>query len=400
VYSDLKKVMVMLLAGRLFLSACAPSFGDQEEIVNETEDKSTEKAIIPKYNISDSYYKMILPFKEGKARGLVAENINTRLDIDEFETGLMRVAQDEFSPDNHLYQEGQYLDEKTVREWLGRKLEGDKLKEAQVKAKANKETFKNEGLNPIASTEGDYIQQNENSPIYLAHMLEHNYLVRKSENTVELGGVVIGLALNSVHYYREAVGEPQREYVIDPQKLEAEGKKMAEEVIKRVRSQKGLENVPVVIALYKQAPKSSIVPGSFIASTVVDGGSNQIGKWDSIDEEYVFFPSPQGTEDYREDANLFERFKQDIDEFFPNYTGVIGKAFYKGEEMQELKIDIPMQFYGKSEVIAFTQFVTGKVVDYFPDYVSVEVNINSTSGQEALIVRKPGQEKPTVHIYQ
>ncbi|MGM0924207.1 MAG: CamS family sex pheromone protein [Bacillota bacterium] len=396
----MKKVMVMLLAGCLFLSACAPSFGDQEEIVRETEDKSTEKAIIPKYNISDSYYKMILPFKEGKARGLVAENINTRLDIDEFETGLMRVAQEEFSPDNHLYQEGQYLDEKTVREWLGRKLEGDKLKEAQDKAKANKETFKNEGLNPIASTEGDYIQQNEKSPIYLAHMLEHNYLVRKSENTVELGGVVIGLALNSVHYYREAVGEPQREYVIDPQKLEAEGKKMAEEVIKRVRSQKGLENVPVVIALYKQAPKSSIVPGSFIASTVVDGGSNQIGKWDSIDEEYVFFPSPQGTEDFREDANLFERFKQDIDEFFPNYTGVIGKAFYKGEEMQELKIDIPMQFYGKSEVIAFTQFVTGKVVDYFPDYVSVEVNINSTSGQEALIVRKPGQEKPTVHIYQ
>ncbi|MDR0139168.1 CamS family sex pheromone protein [Metabacillus idriensis] len=392
--------MVMLLAGCLFLSACAPSFGDQEEIVRETEDESTEKAIIPKYNISDSYYKMILPFKEGKARGLVAENINTRLDIDEFETGLMRVAQEEFAPDNHLYQEGQYLDELTVRSWLGRKLEGDKLKEAQEKAKASKETFKNEGLNPIASTEGDFIQQNEKSPIYLAHMLEHNYLVRKGENTVELGGVVIGLALNSVHYYREAVGEPQREYVIDPQKLEAEGKKMAEEVIKRVRTQKGLENVPVVIALYKQAPKSSIVPGSFIASTVVDGGSNQIGKWDSIDEEYVFFPSPQGTEDYREDANLFERFKQDIDEFFPNYTGVIGKAFYKGEEMQELKIDIPMQFYGKSEVIAFTQFVTGKVVDYFPDYVSVEVNINSTSGQEALIVRKPGQEKPTVHIYQ
>ncbi|USK36122.1 CamS family sex pheromone protein [Bacillus sp. F19] len=391
--------MVMLLAGCIFLSACAPSFDDQEEIVRETEDKSTEKAIIPKYNISDSYYKMILPFKEGKARGLIAENINTRLDIDEFETGLMRVAQEEFSPDNHLYQEGQYLDEKTVREWLGRKLEGDELKEAQEKAKANKETFKNEGLNPIASTEGDYIQQNEKTPIYLAHMLEHNYLVRKSENTVELGGVVIGLALNSVHYYREAVGEPQREYVIDPKKLEAEGKKMAEEVIKRVRSQKGLENVPVVIALYKQAPKSSIVPGNFIASTVVDAGSNQIDKWDSIDEEYVFFPSPQGTEDYREDANLFERFKQDIDEFFPNYTGVIGKALYKGEEMQELKIDIPMQFYGKSEVIAFTQFVTGKVVDYFPDYVSVEVNINSTSGQEALIVRKPGQEKPTVHIY-
>jgi protein involved in sex pheromone biosynthesis len=343
---------------------------------------------------------MILPFKEGKARGLVAENINTRLDIDEFETGLMRVAQNEFSPDNHLYQEGQYLDEETVRKWLGRKLDGEKLAEAEKKAKANKETFSNTGLNPVESTAGDFIQQNEKSPIYLAHMLEHNYLVRKGENTVELGGVVIGLALNSVHYYREAVGEPQREYVINPKKLEEEGKKMAAEVIQRVRAQKGLENVPIVIALYKQAPKSSIVPGNLIASTVVNGGSSQIGNWDSIDDEYVFFPSPEGTQAYREDANLFERFKQDIDDFFPNYTGVIGKAYYKGEEMQELKIDIPMQFYGKSEVIAFTQFVTGKVVDYFPDYVSVEVNVNSTSGQEALIVRKPGQEKPTVHIYQ
>lgn len=394
-FSNLKKGMVILLAGCLFLSACAPSFGEEEELVQETEDDSTEKAIIPKYNISDSYYKMILPFKEGKARGLVAENINTRLDIDEFETGLMRMAQEEFPPDNHLYQEGQYLDEKTIRSWLGRKLEGKDLEE-----KKSDKSFKNEGLNPPKSSEGDYIQQNEKSPIYLAHMLEHNYLVRKGENTVELGGVVIGLAMNSVHYYREAVGEPQREYKIPDSQLEAEGKKMAAEVIKRVRSQKGLEKVPVVIALYKQAPKSSIVPGSFIASTVVDGGSSSIGKWDSVDEEYVFFPSPEGTENYREDANLFERFKQDIDDFFPNYTGVIGKAFYKGEEMQELKIDIPMQFYGKSEVIAFTQFATGKVVDYFPDYVSVEVNISSTSGQEALIVRKPGQEKPTVHIYQ
>ena len=117
--SNLKKGMVILLAGCLFLSACAPSFGEEEELVQETEDDSTEKAIIPKYNISDSYYKMILPFKEGKARGLVAENINTRLDIDEFETGLMRMAQEEFPPDNHLYQEGQYLDEKTIRSWLG-----------------------------------------------------------------------------------------------------------------------------------------------------------------------------------------------------------------------------------------------------------------------------------------
>lgn len=60
-------------AAVLMLSACSPSFGGkkEEEITQKTA-KSSEKAIIPKYNISDSYYKMVLPFKAGKARGLTA----------------------------------------------------------------------------------------------------------------------------------------------------------------------------------------------------------------------------------------------------------------------------------------------------------------------------------------
>jgi protein involved in sex pheromone biosynthesis len=89
----------------------------------------------------------------------------------------------------------------------------------------------------------------------------------------------------------------------------------------------------------------------------------------------------------------------DVEEFFPNYTGVIGKAFYKNGELNYLDIEIPMQFYGKAEVIAFTQFITGKVMEYFPDYITLEVNIMSTTGQEALIMKEPNQEEPTVHIY-
>lgn len=44
-----------------------------------------------------------------------------------------------------------------------------------------------------------------------------------------------------------------------------------------------------MIALYKQAPKSSIVPGNFIAKTDVKAGSADIGSWDTIKEENVFF---------------------------------------------------------------------------------------------------------------
>nr|WP_154307856.1 CamS family sex pheromone protein [Metabacillus lacus] len=390
----------MVLAGSVLLSACTPNFGDQDEVI-QTEENSAEQAIIPKYNISDDYYKMILPFAPGQARGLVAKNLNTRLDIDEFETGLMRIAKDIFPPENdqYLYQEGQYIDRSTISSWLSRKLEGEDLKAAEEKAEQGNSTFQNAGLNPPALTEGTAKERNEQSPIYLAHILEHNYLVKKNENTVELGGVVIGLALNSTHYYRQE-DDYARQVDISPEKLREEGEKMAAEVVKRARSMDGLENIPIVVALYQTAEKSSIVPGHFIAKAEAKAGSSDLGRWDNIDEEYHFFPSPEATSAYRDDAAKFERFKGDIDEYFPNYTGVIGKAYYRGGQLETLKVDIPMQFYGKAEVIAFTQYVSGKIMEHFPDYISLEVNISSTAGQESLIVRNPGQEKPTVHIYQ
>ncbi len=118
----MKKTLVMAAtAAVLMLSACSSGFGGEGGRDHAKTAKSSEKAIVPKYNISDSYYKMVSPFKAGKARGLTTEQLNTRLDIDEFETGLMRLAQDSFSTDDYLFQEGQYLDEDTVLSWLARK---------------------------------------------------------------------------------------------------------------------------------------------------------------------------------------------------------------------------------------------------------------------------------------
>ena len=41
----------------------------------------------------------------------------------------------------------------------------------------------------------EFKEGNSNSPIYLAHILEHDYLIKGENDTVKLGGVVIGLAL-------------------------------------------------------------------------------------------------------------------------------------------------------------------------------------------------------------
>ncbi|MFF2289137.1 CamS family sex pheromone protein [Peribacillus butanolivorans] len=386
-HSILGMILILLLAG------CAPSFEDKQEVVQDSKnDKDT--AIIPKYKISEEYYQTILPFEPSKARGLVVSNLNTRYDIEEFENGLMRLAQTQFDPEDYLFQEGQMLDSSKISSWLNRKYTKSQLKEK------NKKESDNVGLNPVDSGTGDIDQRNKENPIYLAHILEHNYLVKSKDDTVSLGGVVIGLALNSVHYYQKEAFGATYEEKIDSKELKQEGEKIAEEVLKRLRKMDKLKNVPITIALFEQNEKSSVVPGKFISYTNIEENSNKIGKWTNLNEEYFLFPSAGAEKKYRDDVNTFTNFKEDVEEYFPNFNGVIGRAFYMDDQLKSLNIDIPIQFYGNSEAIGFTQYVAGLVMERFPKYIAVQVSITSVNGPEALIVREANQDEPTVHIYE
>ncbi|MEH7444309.1 CamS family sex pheromone protein [Bacillus sp. JJ1122] len=402
----MRKLSMVALSLVLLLTACAPNFQKQEEVVQKKDDDTKEKAIIPKYKISDEYYRTIMPFEPGEARGMVVNNLNTRYDITEFETGLMRIAQNSFSTDQYVFKEGQYLDGDTVTSWLNRKMTDAQVKakedELKKKSKKTKVTVDNPGLNPADPGTGDVHERNKKNPIYLAHILEHDYLVKVGgeKGTYQLGGVAIGLAMNSVHYYTKEKYGAVYEKNISRAVLEKEGKQMAQEVVNRLRGIKELSDVPITVGLFEQQSRSSVVPGNFFAYAEVSQGSNNIGSWKDVKEEYILFPSDQAQKDHRDDLTFFQNFKQDVETYFPNFNGVIGKGFYLDGQLQELNINIPIQFYGKAEAIGFTQYVTGLVMEHFPSYVSVQVNISSVMGPEALIVKKPDQDEPFVHIYQ
>ncbi|WP_042352004.1 CamS family sex pheromone protein [Bacillus massiliigorillae] len=389
----MKRILCMGLAFMLLLSGCAPKYDSQEQGGQKNKDNET-KAIIPKYKISDKYYQTILPFEPSKARGQVVSNLNTRYDMNEMEMGLMRIAQESFNPDKYFFKEGQFLSTKKVKSWLERKYTPEQLKANKMKESENL------GLNPIDPGKGDIEKRNEENPLYLAHILEHNYMVRKSDNKVGLGGVVIGLALNSTHYYQKEEFGDVFDVDIPNEKMMAEGKKIAQEVLNRLRQDEDLKNVPITIALFKQQKKNAVVPGNFVAYTEVGQGSSQISSWKKVNEKYYLFPSSEAEEQHRDDNKLFLNFKQDIEKYFPNFNGVIGRAFYIDDQLTDLKIDIPIQFYGKSEAVGFTQYVAGKVMEIFPDYINVQVAVSSVSGQESLIVRNADSKEPFVHIYQ
>ena len=63
-----------------------------------------------------------------------------------------------------------------------------------------------------------------------------------------------------------------------------------------------------------------------------------------------------------------------------------------------MKIEIPIEFYGKSEVVGFTQYAYGLIKDKFPNHYDIEVQVTSNQKLESLITRKKGEKDPTVHI--
>src|SRR5690625_4725208 len=115
----MKKTLLSLIGILLLLTSCAPT--TNEEIVqNPDETAEQELSIVPSYQLSDDNYKMLLPFKPSAARGVVVNQLRNRLDIEEMEDGLRRHSTEVFDPSKYYFEEGQYLTQSTVYDWLGR----------------------------------------------------------------------------------------------------------------------------------------------------------------------------------------------------------------------------------------------------------------------------------------
>ncbi|PEX89967.1 CamS family sex pheromone protein [Bacillus cereus] len=396
----MKKIVLAVLSLSLLVSGCSMGSNKDEKTV-EKSGKATEQAVVPKYSISDEYYKTTVPFDAGSARGLVVQGLNSRLDVDEFETGLMRIAKESFNTKDYFFKGGSVLDAQTVQMLVKRKRTDAEQKELEDKLKKDAVKFPNIGLNPALGEGPESLEvKNKNNPIYISNILEHDYYVKKGEKDVELGGIVVGLAMNSVQYFNEEHGYP-REAKIEDEKMLAEGKKMAQEILKVMHQKKPeIKNVPITFAIYRQAPKSSLVPGNFVSYANVEKGSETVEDWKQINEKYYLFPSEQAkTDNKREDLARVSNFKAKLSDYFQgDYTAVIGTGMYKDDELKEMKLEIPVQFNGKAEIIGFTQYVAGLVMEYFPNYMKVQVTIKSVEGPEAIIIREAKQDEPLVKI--
>ncbi|MBO1911492.1 hypothetical protein J4G37_42730, partial [Microvirga sp. 3-52] len=82
----------------LLVGGCIPSLGgEEEELIQDTEESVEETVIIPNVQLKDKYYQTLIPFKKSASRGLVAEDrAGTKYDIKEVEEGLLRISTQHF----------------------------------------------------------------------------------------------------------------------------------------------------------------------------------------------------------------------------------------------------------------------------------------------------------------
>lgn len=373
----------VLLASALlwsaFLAGCTQSDGE-EEIVAPQDNANTVTVETTVNQLSNDYYPALIvdgKYQPSKNRG-VSLSLNSSVNMKDFESGLLDIAKTVFPTDEHYFQEGQIIDAETAAKWLGR---------------ASKDNP--EGLNPEDNGETD---PEKRHPIYLAQILEQNFVVRQEEG-YELGGVTIGLAMNTVDYYSVDNEDGTRNLYQQPldetEVLEA-GRQYADAVVSRLRKTPELEGVPIAVGIFLQSAQNDLAGGTYELEGIAREG-NSVEEWRERNEEKVIFPN--ASNEGNEDNTNFDNFKTEVQSFFPNLNGVTGVGHYRNGELLSLDIDIMTQFYGVSEIVAFAQHVTDSASRYLPQNVQVEIEIQSIAGMEAFLTRPQNSETFNYHVF-
>ena len=137
----MKRTIFLLMSILLLLTACGDGHkqtsSDKEQSEHkDNHNKNQVKQIATDKKVQGDNYRTILPFKESQARGLLQDNMANGYNGEDFESGLLELSKEIFPTNKYLYQDGQFLDKKTINAYLDPKYtkkEIDKMSEKEMR---------------------------------------------------------------------------------------------------------------------------------------------------------------------------------------------------------------------------------------------------------------------------
>ncbi|HCZ0155697.1 TPA: CamS family sex pheromone protein [Staphylococcus aureus] len=397
----MKRTLVLLITAIFILAACGNHKDDQAGKDNQKHNNSSNqvKEIATDKNVQGDNYRTLLPFKESQARGLLQDNMANSYNGGDFEDGLLNLSKEVFPTDKYLYQDGQFLDKKTINAYLNPKYTKREIDKMSEKDKKDKKANENLGLNPSHEGETDPEKIAEKSPAYLSNILEKDFYGGGDTKGKNIKGMTIGLAMNSVYYYKKEKDGPTFSKKLDDSEVKKQGKQMASEILSRLRENDDLKDIPIHFAIYKQSSEDSITPGEFITQATAEKSQTKLNEWHNINEKSALLPSSTAA-DYDENLNNnFKQFNDNLQSYFSNFTQAVGKVKFVDKKPQRLVVDLPIDYYGQAETIGITQYVTEQANKYFDKIDNYEIRIKDGNQPRALISKTKDDKEPQVHIY-
>ncbi|MCU5601774.1 CamS family sex pheromone protein [Bacillus cereus] len=337
----MKKMALSFAVVSLLLGACSNNsntISKKDEVIQKD---TKEKSMIPRTAVSKDYYRTVIPLKEQKVINTANIKTNSKLDLAEYENGLINIATQQFDTESHVLQLNQYIPEKLVDELV-----------AKVEA-------------PV-----------------LTNIIEQDYFGKQNSNELSLSGVMIGLAMSSSVSNEEAMSK---------------GSEVAKQLIEAINKNDKYNKSPITFAIFKQESTSSLKNGTYIASATVQKNDMNLGNWSTIDEKSYSYPSDEFTQAHGEDNTKINNFAKEIKGFSTgDFIPVNAKVSYKKDQMDTLNMNIVIKYNGKTELMALTQLAAQGMLDKLPKDAKVQLQIKSESKIEAVIIKEKNSDKPFV----
>ncbi|MDO4873034.1 MAG: CamS family sex pheromone protein [Carnobacterium sp.] len=357
------------------LAACADITQANRQNTNTKNDTNTKVVQSTTNQLSNNFYRALITngkYQVSQNRGATL-SLNTGFNLKNFETGLIELSRTVFPTNQYFFREGQVIDSDTTAKWIARKSDKNP-----------------EGLNPADNRDTSLTGR---APLYLAQILEQDYMIQ-TENNFELGGISIGVAMNSVDYYTN--GDRDAETKISKEVMIEQAKTIVNQILTRLRQNDALKAVPIVFGVFRQTSKDDIGGGVYVLeATSVEG--TEITNWTNVNQKVTVLPLVN--EAATEESTAFENFKTEVQNVFPNLSGVTARVKYQDNVAKKMVIDIMTQFYGESEMIALAQHVTDAANKYLSKTTPVEVRISSINGVEAFLMQDLTKGVFTYHIF-
>ncbi|MDF7626420.1 CamS family sex pheromone protein [Leuconostocaceae bacterium ESL0723] len=302
------------------------------------------------------------------ARGITATSEPNNLDVKQFESSLLDLSKSHFKTSRYIFQEGQYLSADKVSDLLARQ---DKDHE--------------DGLNPKDNGKTDSSRE----PIYVQTLTEQDFMTKDGDN-LKLAGMVVGVAMNTQdQYQKEQYGTTYSQNISDADRI-AYGKKIAPKLLQQIRATSGVsKDVPIVIAMYANAPADSLAPGNFYAQATSKDG-NSLSSWSTISDKSIVLPK-ESTDTSKlgdDENNGFANFKNDIANFFPNIADATAVANFHNDKLSSMNVTVTTQFYSQTEIDSFTNYVAASALKFLPNTVPVRIVIQTANEVQAILTRK------------